>query len=467
MTGRKVSYLGLALVIVMTLSLLAGCTPPGQNNQTSAPTTAAPTTSQSQQASETNKADVKGKISLWCAWGEGSGPASWIEDFNKEYPNVEVVYNQFRNNEEGNTLLDVSLLAGEADLVLSYGVEKFIPRAQKGLFSSLNDYLAKDGIDVSRDFSPETYVYNDQYYGLPITCISEFVTINKDMFDAEGIEVPKEWTFDEYLDIARKLTKGEGAEKVFGCADHKDHYFWTYPAVSVLGSNALYNEEKLSNFDNPLFKQAIEMRYNMEVVEKIAFPYLELWASNLRGIDFLLQERIAMIVDTSASARFLNSMDEYPRDFTVSFAPYPKTLADQEHNYANGLKLFGYISINSNTVDKDAAWAFIKWLGLDNSSRIAQVGHIPSYTGTDKEAVVVQMFGDANATGKLIDLEAFKRVVLDYESVHFSDNYFDAYDQLFVIGKEEFEKVMSGMISVDEAISNMKRRADEAIQRED
>jgi multiple sugar transport system substrate-binding protein len=466
MTGRKVSYLSFALVIVMTLSLLVGCTP-GKNNQTTAPTTAATSaTSQNQQA-ETDKKDVKGKISLWCAWGEGSGPASWIEDFNKEYPNVEVAYNQFRNNEEGNTLLDVSLLAGEADVVLSYGVEKFIPRAQKGMLHSMNDFLAKDGVDVSRDFSPETYVYNDQYYGLPITCISEFITINKDMFDAEGIGVPEEWTYDEYLDIARKLTKGEGANKVYGCADHKDQYFWTYPAVSVLGSNALYNEEKLSNFDNPYFKQAIEMRYNMEVVEKIAFPYLEIWASNLRGIDFLLQERVAMIVDTSSSARYFNNMTEYPRDFTVTFAPYPKTLADQEHNYANGLKLFGYVSINTNTADKDAAWAFIKWLGLDNSSRIAQVGHIPSYTGTDKDAVIVQMFGDLEATGKLIDIEAFKRVVLDYKSVHFSDNHFDAYDQLFVIGKEEFEKVMSDMISVDEAISNMKRRADEAIKRED
>ena len=73
-----------------------------------------------------------------------------------------------------------------------------------------------------------------------------YIMNDKDMFDEAGVAYPDaDWTYDEFLDAATKLTHGEGNNKVYG------YFFPGYDAgqpatsmlVSKLGADWMYTED--------------------------------------------------------------------------------------------------------------------------------------------------------------------------------------------------------------------------------
>ena len=402
-------------------------------------------------------------ISFWAAWGEDSGPGAWIEEFEKEYPNINVEYVKFKNDDEGNVKIDVALAAGtEVDVFFNYGVKRIVPRWD--LCQDLTKFTERDNFDVKEEIAGKHFTIDGEYHGLPIGAINNAVYINKDALDKAGLEVPTEWTLEEYKEYASKLTKGEGIKKVYGSSDFHDSRYWTMPVRGYLGSNAWYNDEGLSNFDHPAYKSALEFKYNMENVEKIQFPYSEMIATNLTGFTVMLQRRSNMAISANAIVRFLNNTEDYPRDFYVTVAPMPKLKDDQEINYNKGLNIFDYLAMGANISEekKEAAWKFMKWLATEGNINLGSVGHIPTWTGVDKEQVIDYMLGNVKDT---VDIEAFKRVVLDYESPNYSDTERTAYMQIYTILKEEAEKALYDQISVEKALENMKVKSDEAIKK--
>ena len=51
--------------------------------------------------------------------------------------------------------------------------------------------------------------------------------INADTFEEAGIEIPTEWTYDEFREIAKKLTHGEGqGEGLWHVLEYSAGYQW-------------------------------------------------------------------------------------------------------------------------------------------------------------------------------------------------------------------------------------------------
>lgn len=59
------------------------------------------------------------------------------------------------------------------------------------------------GSDVKADY------INGKPYSIASVITKGTLLLNKDMFDAAGIAIPTEWTFDEFREVCKKLTKGE------------------------------------------------------------------------------------------------------------------------------------------------------------------------------------------------------------------------------------------------------------------
>jgi ABC-type glycerol-3-phosphate transport system substrate-binding protein len=62
---------------------------------------------------------------------------------------------------------------------------------------------------------------NGKFYGVPTGIYADMLYYNKDLFDAAGVPYPSgDWnkpiTIEELADIAKKVTSGSGAEKVYG-----------------------------------------------------------------------------------------------------------------------------------------------------------------------------------------------------------------------------------------------------------
>ena len=117
----------------------------------------------------------------------------------------------------------------------------------KGAVKPLDDMIAGSGNDMSGIQSiVDSIAIDGKTYGLPYKTSSWFVIYNKDLFDAAGVPYPDgAWTWEEYFETAKKLTSGEGADKIYGSLNFQPtSMWWRVPANSMGATNPL-NEDEL------------------------------------------------------------------------------------------------------------------------------------------------------------------------------------------------------------------------------
>jgi multiple sugar transport system substrate-binding protein len=447
-TGK---YIFLILVLVLPVFSVFGG---GQTSSESRPDSsgAAPAAK--------NPADITGEISFWTAW---SGPAAaWIAEFNKVYPNIKVNAIQYANNPEGNLKVNATLMAGqEIDVLLSYNFANYNQRAASNLFYDLSAFAARDKVNFTEEWGLE-YKTDGKIFGVPATGNTDKIFVNKKMFADAGIRIPETWTMDEYMAIAEKLSSGTGASRIYGSSDmHSGQLYWSRFARGVLGSNYYYNAEGLSNFDHPAFAQSLRIKYDMEEVKKIQFPYLEYKASGMQAPDAFITGRTAMTVCTGMISRWIKDTEKYPRDFEAAVLPMP-LMSGTGKNYNDGIYYFSFLSISAKSKYPEAAWEFVKWMSTRGAVNFAEVGHVPMWKKSDKDAIVNIMFGPDAA--RVLDIDSFKKNFLNFEGSTYLDDIQVAYPAIEDAARTEMEYVMTGEKSVRDAMAAMKAAADKAIK---
>ena len=106
------------------------------------------------------------------------------------------------------------MMGGVIDVLLSFNVSNTADRWANNMFLDITDRLAADNLDLITEWGTDTYKLNDRIYSFPSGAMSYYVAINMDMWNAAGLgELPKEWTWDEYLEACRAMTK----DGVYGC----------------------------------------------------------------------------------------------------------------------------------------------------------------------------------------------------------------------------------------------------------
>ncbi|MEV0389717.1 sugar ABC transporter substrate-binding protein [Nonomuraea sp. NPDC050643] len=89
------------------------------------------------------------------------------------------------------------------------------------VFEPLEPYIARTP-GFGMDDLPENALgyFKDgggKLHALPTDMAPKLLFFNKDIFDAAGVDHPDEsWTVEKMVETAKKLTKGEGAQKIFG-----------------------------------------------------------------------------------------------------------------------------------------------------------------------------------------------------------------------------------------------------------
>lgn len=244
-----------------------------------------------------------------------------IEEFNKYYPNVKVEYEVYKNNGDGNVAADTSIMAGNVDVILSFGVSNTSDRWSNGMLMDITDRLAEDNLDLVKEWGTDTYKYEDRVYAFPSGGLSIYVAINKDKWDAAGLgEVPSAWTWDEYLDACRKMTEkgADGKTVVYGGSDFNQTDYWTYSIRQSKGMNAFYTADGNADFDNPLFAKILQREIDAEN-EGIWYSKANYLADSTKSRDMFLNGTNASTVE-SILTRYIVAGDP---QFKITYAPYP------------------------------------------------------------------------------------------------------------------------------------------------
>ncbi len=157
----------------------------------------------------TSKADCL-RISYWGSVHEDAVMREIVDKFQKMYPEIPVKREYYTGVYEEK--IQQLLLANEAPDVMQFQDETLPRFIQSGKFEILDDYCQTPGleIDLEHDYWPTAvacHQYKGTTYGIPIRGGLCLILYNREMFRQINIPEPHDnWTMEEFLDTARKLT---------------------------------------------------------------------------------------------------------------------------------------------------------------------------------------------------------------------------------------------------------------------
>lgn len=373
------------------------------------------------------------------------------EEYKKLHPNVNVTFEYYGDMTatEYYKKVDLMVMGGEEmDILMTSAFPEHAQRAGSGAYIALDEYFEKEGVKPEDEYSIVQKV-NDKIYGIPGDVKSWFVLMNKDYLDEAGLPVPElDWTWDDYREYAKKLTKGDGADKVYGSYFHSwDHYdymgMWsTYP------DNPMFKEDMSGvNFDDPDFKDWLQFRYDLENVDKTSVPYSDVVSMNMNYRDKFFNGEIAMLPIGNFIVPELDDQDKYPHDFTTTFAAMP---AWKEAEDGTTYTESHFYSVSKTSKHPQEAYDFIRYYTTEGM-KIRGIS-VSAQKGIDKMEFMNMQIEDPT----YIDIDALDKVMnnpkwkdLIYTNV---PTYNKEMSQLMV---DECSKFLLGTDSLDDVVSSL------------
>jgi multiple sugar transport system substrate-binding protein len=402
-------------------------------------------------------------VKVWGGVPAESGPQASIDEFNALYKDrgIQAEYTRFVNDTNGNLQLETNLLSGNSvDVYISYGLATLDKRREANMALNLSPLIERDSFDIKGfgDLAEQNKL-GGSYYGIPTKIDLYGIVINKNMFDAAGIPIPKQWSFSEFRNIARRLTRGEGPNKVYGMFLNTQQDFYPgYFVPPIDGGNWMYSADgKSSRYDSPAFRAYVEFYNSLMNVDKSAPTHVDSVTQKLTQEGMFLTGRAAMTIGPWI-IRSIKDLVNYPHDFVTAFAPYP--VADgMTAVYSQG-GAGDILSINPKSANVEAAWEYVKWYSTKGMIEVAKGGRVPLYTGYDAKTVT-----DAFLTGaeRLLDAATTYSVLIAPRSNYDSQTITTKSPELGVIQREELEAIFNGQKTVDQGIRDLKTRSDRAL----
>ncbi|WP_146346630.1 ABC transporter substrate-binding protein [Falsiphaeobacter marinintestinus] len=146
-----------------------------------------------------------------------------IAGFEAENPDVEVTWNLF-DHEGYKTSIRNFLTADAPDLANWYAGNRMLPYVNAGLFEPVDDVWDEHNLHETLASSEGSMTIDGQIWGVPYTYYQWGVYYRKDIFEANGIAVPKNW--DDFKAAGAKLTAAGITPITIGTK-----YLWTAGGV--------------------------------------------------------------------------------------------------------------------------------------------------------------------------------------------------------------------------------------------
>ncbi|MDP5272997.1 ABC transporter substrate-binding protein [Chengkuizengella axinellae] len=375
-----------------------------------------------------------------------------LEEFNKEYPHIKINL----NNDWGTSeLVKVDLAAASQqpmDIITLPNSESYSQRLD--MFLPLDEFINEEGMNYDEEYKVSTKI-NDQYYALPGRLQIWFVLMNKEKLDQAGLEVPKEWTWDEFMEYAKVLTSGEGADKEYGTFFHKWVNYFTMANLNNPINNILVNDGKAA-IDTDRVRKSLEITYQLQNEDKTAPPYAEIISQKMSYRNYYFQGKSSIMPIGSFMIQEAGGTEKTAATFKSAFAPYPKFSEDDE----NGLTYGGidYVGVAANSKHPKEAYEFIRWY---TTKGMSIAGNLSSWKKADLDQEIEGIL--ANATHpEMVDLESLK-YVMDISipaKISPTPEYYTEVNERYI---SEVEKFLLNKQDLDTTIKNAEKAVTDII----
>ncbi|MFP7299373.1 ABC transporter substrate-binding protein [Neobacillus niacini] len=371
---------------------------------------------------------------------------SVIAKYEAENPGIKVesiplVENM--NSQDYFKQLDLMASAGdEMDLIMFSNPQDLAKRIDAGLVEPVTSFVEAEGIDINEVYNNSYPAFNDEYYGLPMKNVTMLVMLNKAHLDEAGLEIPTEWTWDDYTEYAKKLK----TDKHYGSYLHTWHNFHSVLKVmSKDKDNMILNEDGTSNADDPMLRASLELRNQLENVDKSSVPFTEILSQKMDYRQQFFSQSASMVPTGSF---MITEWGQFTPEFEIAWAPWPKNNASDEALTQMGGDL---ISIAKSSKHKQEAYDFMRWLSTEGI--VEQGIWTPSWKEADMNKVLETVI-NGTAKPEAVHMESLKNALTSVKPTeviappsYINEAYteFGAEVELYLLGEQDLGKTMKNI----------------------
>ena len=293
--------------------------------------------------------------------------------FHKENPNITVKIDVMPDDYAATLITRIA--SGTAGDCFRYGTHYGMANlALRGLFVSLDDFVAKDNYDLSVYFKGaiDACHVDGKLYALPVNGHPGWSAIYymPELFQAAGVEEPTDtWTYDDMTQAALKLTKQTG--------DQVDQYgLWVAPfyeasltPISAFGGWPMDDAGVKAKYDDPNTIAGVQWIRDVMQKYKVALPNpsfdsrVQLWSSS----------KVGMVLSGIWEGAYLG--DATPKDKTMKVATGPIGPSGKRGGFV-GVNVFPILHSSKHPYETWLWQKFIcsKEVGIEDVKRIGEPG---------------------------------------------------------------------------------------------
>jgi multiple sugar transport system substrate-binding protein len=369
-----------------------------------------------------------------------------INAFEKENPQIKVDVIDIAAKEYPDKMT-VMLAAGED--VDAFAVKDFASYSNyigRNSLTPLDSFVKKDKIDLKPYGGALNYVKDKgKLMVFPYRSDIYLLYYNKDIFDKAGIPYPSnDMTWQQYREIAKKITRGEGNDKTWGAYFH----FWRSQAqIPLLLTTKTTLLDGKYSFLKPMYKLILGMQNE----DKSIMSYAEIKTSsaNYRGI--FESGKVGMeYMGTWLIGSLMTDKKAGKHNVNWGIAKAPHWPGVTPGSTITGITT---LAINAKSSKKEAAWKLISFLGGEKGAKIfAKFGVFPAL----RTSAVLDIY--TSTEGFPVNGKA--ALVTDKTTIEIPPSpYANVIDKTL---QEEHELIMTGQKPLDQGLKDMEKRVKEA-----
>jgi len=374
-----------------------------------------------------------------------------IEAYQAKNPNVKIELVDLGSADYSTVLLTQLSGGADLDVIAIKDMPGYANLIRQNRLEPLNSFISSAGINTAQyNGVVEQVTVNGNIYELPFRMDFWLTFYNKDIFDKAGVPYPtNDMTLDQYDALARRVTSGSGATKIYGA-----HYHTWRSAVQLFaildGKNTIV--DGTYEFLAPTYERVLKQQD-----DGIVRSYTDLRTSGTHYSGVFFNSQAAML--TMGSWFIPTQIDQVAKGEATSKNwglvkyPHPDGVAA-----GTTLGTITGISVNRASKNKDAALKFMQFLtGPDGASVLAKTGTIPAIMNQDVINSISTIAGfpsDANS-----------KAALSVTKTYLEMPYHEKGPDIETVLNEEHEAIMTKNKTIAAAIASMNQRVRQILGR--
>ncbi|MCR5778379.1 MAG: sugar ABC transporter substrate-binding protein [Lachnospiraceae bacterium] len=400
-------------------------------------------------ASDTAKDSGEKTTLKWAIWDKES-TSYWkamADAYMKENQDIDIEMVDLGSSDYMTVLAtELSGDGSDFDVVTIKDVPGYATLVQKNAIVPLDDYISKDGVDLSQYSGTTDQVTVDgKLYELPFRNDFWVLFYNKDIFDKANVAYPtNDMTWDEYDKLARSVTNTTFGEQVYGA-----HYHTWRSTVGLMG--CLDGKHSIIDGEYDFMKPYYDMVLAQEN-DGVCRKYSDLKTEELHySAAFSSGDTAMMNMGSWFIATLISNIEsgEYDKSLCGNWGivKYPHAEGVEA---GSTLGTITGLAVTSATDIPDKAWDFVKWAsGKDGAAVMASTGNFPAIMTDD-------------AVNTIKSLDGFPQDEASIEALNVSNLYLevpyaDNVSEINSILDTYHSMIMGGETTVDEGIAAMNK----------